>query len=154
MSLNPHQELPTDKLNVALYAVRTPLLPGATPRTGQPLTPEQVQAEIASWRERPEGPLSWRKMAALPRFSGVTPAALCAFYKHNREPQNNHDRAILGLPELGLGEICPIHHKVCAVKHHGPRRPARKYHPWKKSFQFLWGAYLGLSRAVSKGEAA
>lgn len=56
---------------------------------------------------------------------GVSAAVAQRVAMTDYRPKSPAIRAALKLPILGLGEICPVHHKVCAVKH---RTAARKPH--------------------------
>lgn len=106
----------------------------------------EVQTGIRVLREPKDSRWTWRDIANLPEYRGVPAATLCAIYKHGREPQNAAHRRILGLPVLGLGEICPVHGKVCAVKHR-PQPTARKPRRTRKA-RNRWNMRVALAAAA------
>ena len=59
------------------------------------------------------------------------------------EPQRNDYRAALGLPELGLGRVCPVHHKVHDAQHKPPD-PAAPKRPRRPSLARLTRSIAGL----------
>ena len=54
--------------------------------------------------------LSWREIASLPDYEGVTHSALHALVAYRREPKDNKTRVRLGLPPIcqRCGEIVEI----------------------------------------------
>lgn len=78
-----------------------------------------------------------------------------------KEPQGAELRKALGLPVLGLGAICPVHGKVCAVRHRLPAAPGKPRRQWKKVLGRVVETYvngdsvaLGLLLAEIKMEMA
>lgn len=73
--------------------------------------------------------MTWKALGA---EIGVSAATVRRAVVLGLYPANNKDRAALGVPLVGTAELCPVHGKVCAVKHRAataprkPRRPSRK----------------------------
>lgn len=103
----------------------------------------EVRAKIGAARENGGNTVPWRTVAK--DFPGVPAATLCAIYKHNRDPHKAETRAALGLPELGLGRICPVHHRVCDVQHKppSPDAPKRPRRQWKRIALTIAGLWAG-----------
>lgn len=73
----------------------------------------------------------WRRVGAEIGISGGTAYRVAM---SDYEPQNAKARKALGLPVLGLGEICPVHGRVCAVKHKLPAAKGKPRRQWKKDY--------------------
>ena len=83
--------------------------------------------------------LSWRKIACLERFSGITAGTLCAISK-GREPRNMEHRRILRMPTLELAPVCnkcgEVHvTKRCTNGKHGSRPTQHEHNEQVALFQ-------------------
>jgi len=103
------------------------VLPANRVRTGvqSPYTFEQLKNELLLRHDPKSKENSTRGIA---NDYGVTCGTIGRVL-HGTEPHNAAIREKLGLPPLGLGVLCPVHGRVCAVQHRPPRpassRPAR-----------------------------
>lgn len=80
----------------------------------------------------------WRRKGHLGRWSDVAreigvSLGSCVRVANGYYPRTPELCRKFNLPVLSLGEICPVHGRVCAVQHRppDPSRPPRPRHNWR-----------------------
>lgn len=91
-----------------------------------------VRRLVAGFRHENPKPTPWRVIAR-EHYYGIAEArmgaALCAIYKHGREPHSNDIRRALGMAEYVSVAVCPlhgiVHEKRCPGAEPKPRKPTK-----------------------------
>lgn len=84
--------------------------------------------------------MKWREIGK--EWPSVPLGTLCRIHKDSKyEPHKEAIRDALDMPRLALGPVCPVHGKVCAVRHKPPdaSRPKRTRPGWgRKPYNRVW----------------